>query len=203
MSELTDKVMAISTAILATGVAFAAASYVEEQHIARLQRTVEFLLPTYTEDEQQRIAMFEEFPDRWEIPMKAQLPPKEAQRFFDASANPNSKDYYRWDVARRHLNHLEPLAFAYCYDLGDQKVIAANACPTMKKSYHYFQKLIDLFSLKFGSNQSWQFIKKAVVDMDKRYAQECETHEDQTLIALVGLDASAGRGKRVPISCGQ
>ena len=173
----TDTVTAAGTVFLALTVAVTAWGIHREESKSRMQRTLYFLNSAYTEDEQQRIAMLEEFPNRWKPQITEPLSKDEAQNFFDVSTEPKNTQHHRWNVARKHLNNLEPLAFAYAYDLADPKIIAANACGLMTRSYQYFKELIDLFREKLGPGQSWQVIPRVVNDMNDRYRPECARAE--------------------------
>jgi hypothetical protein len=81
--------------------------------------------------------------------------------------------YEKWDTARRHLNELEIIAFAYVYDFADRKLLAAAACGGMVRGNAYFEKLIEVLRDKFGYAQSWQIIPQAVKMMEREYGAGC------------------------------
>jgi hypothetical protein len=173
MSRMTEFVTAAANVVLAGGVVVAIFAYCGEQDTARLQRTIEFIKSAaYTEDEQQRTAMLEEFPDRYQIDIKQPLSHERAEHFFDVAANPDDNDHYQYNIARKHLNSFSPLAFTYVTGLADRKIVAAAACVSMTKTFIYFEELIKSFS-KLGPGQSWQPIKTAVEDMNCRFPTQC------------------------------
>jgi hypothetical protein len=165
--------------IIAISVAFIAYRYYDRQaklqeNNGRLERTLK-ILQAGPEDNAQRLAMFDLFPGRWTVPLGTPLSSEDAVAFRDKCTRP--RDYAdicnRWNVAREHLNEIEPIAFAYVHNLGDSEILAASKCVYMTRSFKYFEQLIAAFRALYGKGHSWQVIEQAVTNMKDQYGEEC------------------------------
>jgi hypothetical protein len=79
-----------------------------------------------------------------------------------------------YNTARRHLNALQDLAFAYVHATADRETLARAVCPAMSKSRFYFGPLIAEFRADVGVSQSWQVIPEAVDMMERKFGgREC------------------------------
>jgi len=177
LKRVIDIVAALATVVAAASLVIALKTYRDQERSGRLQRSLELLKLLNTEEpEDERKKLLTEFQDRWQRPMRSPLTREAAQSFLDISRDPNKDKqlYEKWNVARRHLNRLEEAAFAYVYDLGDRKVLAASVCIPMARSSRYFKELIDLFRMEFGEQHSWQLILKATTMMEAKYGPECK-----------------------------
>jgi len=116
------------------------------------------------------------FPGRFDVEIKNPITKAEAKEFWDISAKRFKKGHVveRYNLARRHLNRLEPLAFAYVHDVAEPEVLAASICPVMVRSNFYFQELIQVFGENLGPAQGWQVIPRAVKSMERDYGSNCE-----------------------------
>jgi hypothetical protein len=171
---------------LAIVVAFIAYSYYDRQaklqeSNGRLERTLK-ILHSGPEDNDQRLAMFDLFADRWTVPPGTPLPRDDAVDFSKKCTRPRDFPEIcdRWNVARKHLNEIEPIAFAYVHNLGDSRILAASTCVYIARSFRYFEQLIEAFRELYGNGHSWQVIKQAVTGMEGMYDKECK--------ALTGLE---------------
>ena len=176
--RVTDTFTAAATVILALTLVVTADGYRREERANRLQRTLAILARAngnYTDWEAQRDAMFAYFQDRWQDPMVGTLSKKRAEIYFKVSnqAATTGTDYAEWRIARRHLNDIGDLAFAYVHELADRETLAASECVTIVKSNRYFKELIKAFKA-LGPGQYWQVIPKAVAQMEKDYGPECK-----------------------------
>jgi hypothetical protein len=170
----TDTVVAVGTLMFALSLVVAVYAYLDQERTGRLQRTLSLLSPQDSDaGEAQRLAMLTKFKGRWPKAM-VPLAPEKAKAYFDISTEPErDKELYdEWNVARKHLNQLESIAFAYVHDLGDRKTLAAATCLYMARSSRYFKELIDIFGRELPG-QSWQVISEAVSRMEKRYGTDC------------------------------
>jgi hypothetical protein len=142
---------------------------------ARLERTLKTLTGGAA-DEPQRKAMFEKFPDRWKVPIGKPLSYDDAVAYRDTCTRPweNEALCAKWDVARKHLNELEPVAFAYVHDFADSEILAAAMCVYMVRSFRYFEQLILALRELYGPGHTWQVIKQAVTSMQQKHGEECK-----------------------------
>jgi hypothetical protein len=126
-----------------------------------------------------RKAVFRYFPGRSETPVR-RLPEAEAKQLLeialaeDLKNDEDRKRYEKYDVARRHLNELEGLAFAFVYDYASRELIAAAQCARLVRSNRYFEELFKAFRDKLGLGQSWQIIPYAVKLMEQDYGSGCD-----------------------------
>jgi hypothetical protein len=180
LMDLNHKVIASWVSIaIAIFVGYFAYSYYDrhvklQENNARLERTLRILQGT-REDNDQRLAMFDLFPGRWTVPLGTPLTTEEAIDFREKCTKPRDHADLckKWDVARKHLNEIEPVAFAYVHNLGDSKIIAASTCVYMSRSFKYFERLIEAFRALYGNGHSWQAIAHAVTNMKNEYGDEC------------------------------
>ncbi len=116
------------------------------------------------------------FPDRWPKTITSPLSPDTAESFIEVARNPDrDKDLYvRWNAARKHLNRLEEVAFAYIYDFVDSEILAASSCAPLVRSNQYFKALIEAFRRDYGDRHPWQLIPQAAALMESRYGPECK-----------------------------
>jgi hypothetical protein len=149
-----------------------------QETTARMQRTLQFLKEINTaENGVQRRALLEQFPDRWtkKIDEDKIIKPTEAAALFAIAGKPSADEPYRkWDAARRHLNQLEIVAFAYKYNLADRNILAAAACRSIVRSNLYFRELIEALRQEYGAGHSWQLIREAAAKMEESYGPECQ-----------------------------
>lgn len=174
---ITDTLTAAGIVVLAATLVIIIKGNVLEENKARLERldrTFGVLNTAHQiEDEKQQKDSIRLFEHRWDPQITQPLPREKAELFYDVAIKPDSGKHEEWNVARKHLNAVETLAFAYMHEIGDQKIIAASECASMTKSYQFFKSLIEVFGEKLGPTQSWQIIPQAVTDMNVRYPQEC------------------------------
>jgi hypothetical protein len=167
--------------IAIVAVVIAVWAYQATETVGRLQRTLNLLNPPSSPGaEKQRRAMLQNFPDRWVNPIKDPLPYAQAEDYFKSCREkPDSESCKKWDVARRHLNEIEPLAFAYVHGIGDKRILAAATCVYMARSYRYFEHLIEVLRKEYNAGHSWQVIRQAVMRMENKYGLECtRLHEE-------------------------
>jgi hypothetical protein len=166
--RVTDTFTAIGTVVLAATLVVTALGYLEEERTGRLQRTSE-LLRAPDVDEELRIALFAMFPGRWTTPV-IPMTHEEAQSFFDIGRQKPEKNqevYDRWNVARKHLNRVETLAFAYLHDLADTEILAAARCAYMSRSNDYSSRKLAKFRvlsdpLDIGGQRVSEFVRVAL-----------------------------------------
>ena len=168
----------LANVVIAGGVWIALLTYWGGERNARVGETLSLIdiNPPRTQESEaaQYKAMFEDFPDRFDYPIKTTLPEVTARKFVAIATQPNDEFYPKYDTARKHLNSLEPIAFAYVHGLGDRKILADAACLSMVRSYKYFESLIDAFGQRFGRLQPWQVIRQAVTQMNADYPEACK-----------------------------
>jgi hypothetical protein len=161
-----------------------ALQYQDQERTGRLERTYKFMdaAGNYLNAEERKQLIIQ-FPGRWEKDVQFCLSRDEADRFLQValeadrySKHPekDSDQYKRWNLARKHLNQVETLAFPYFHNLIDREILAASACESMAKSYKYFRQLIEVFGVYLGGGQSWQVIPTVVKLMDKDYGPACQ-----------------------------
>jgi hypothetical protein len=172
-----DIVKTLASIVIAGGVWVALLTYWQADRNARLQQTLSFIdvNPPRTEEGQakQYKEMFLYFPERYDYPIKTTLSEQDARSFVAIATLPGDPLYPKYNVARQHLNYLEPIAFAYVHGLGDRKILANSACLSLVRSHKYFEKLIDVFGERFGHLQPWQVIRQAVIQMKADYPGAC------------------------------
>jgi hypothetical protein len=146
------------------------------ERIALLERTAALLVsPADTERaENHRKAMLTQFRGRWKPKMTDLISPDEARKLWDASADPSHRSHGKWDAARRHLNGLEPIAFAYVHGLADKEILARSHCKYLTRSALYFGELIERFRIEYGVGHTWQVIAHAATAMRKAHGNDCE-----------------------------
>ena len=172
--RVTDWITAGATIVAAASLVIAVWTYLEQERSARLQRTLTFLTDANQEwESDDRTILLTEFSGRWSstiVPLTAE----DAQSFFEISGKPKKGDTLsdKWNVARRHLNELEPVAFGYVHDLGDREILAAAMCLNMSRSSEYFKALIDRFAKEFPGH-TWQIIPQAVRLMEEQWGPRC------------------------------
>jgi hypothetical protein len=170
----TDTITAVATVISAVTLGVAALAYLDQERTNRLQRTLTFLTQAeQSVSEDEREAIIEEFPERWKRDIRMPLSREEARSFLRVAREPKTDPqlYYKWNLARKHLNQVETLAFAYIHDLADAEILATSTCASMARSNLYFKELIDVFRSEFGAGQSWQVIPQAVRAMESQYGE--------------------------------
>jgi hypothetical protein len=160
-------------AVVATAVSVAVAAYAiwRNWRTGVLQRTSTFLIDLRKEDETKRLAIWRAFPRRWDPDMTVQMTAEEANRLFQVGGRPEehgSLEYEKWNVARRHLNELEDIAFAYVHRLVDRDILSASKGQYLKRSARYFSPLIEKLRVEYGDEHGWQVIKKALQLMERR-----------------------------------
>jgi len=153
--------------------------YQDQERTGRLERVHKFQEDAAKIlDEEERKQLVVEFPERWEKDIQFCLSREEADSFLQAAldadrsstnAKMESRNYRRYNLARKHLNAIETLAFPYYYNLADQELLARSACETMVRSNKYFRQLTEVFGLYLGGGQSWQVIPKAAEVMEREY----------------------------------
>ncbi len=116
--------------------------------------------------EQENNEITTQFPGRWEKVVRFCLKKEVAEDFLSAALHPGQKEeFHRYDLARKHLNQAETVAFQYVHGLVDQDVVSASACQYIAKTNTYFRHLIGVFRAYFGPGHSWQVIPQAVMMM--------------------------------------
>jgi hypothetical protein len=175
-----ERVNVLANCIIAGGVWIALLAYWGSERTARLQETLKFVYTSPATTEVERgdlfIGMIDYFPERYKYPenypIKTCLTPERAKSLFDVSAKPKDPLYDEYNTARKHLNSLVPISFAYVQGIGDRRILAEDSCVSLVRSYKYFATLIDEFHV-FGSQQSWQVIRQAVRQMSADYPELC------------------------------
>src|ERR1700693_5425554 len=175
---ITDWLTASATVALAIGLIYAAKSYYSAEKTRHLQWSLQLIADSYKVVEDNREGMFTKFKDRY--PLKGELSTKDAAVLVAHATQIGTPEYETWNVAREHLNELEPFAFAYYYDVGDREVLAAFACARLSRSYRYFRSLINAIREADGTAQSWQIIGPVVRHMEKVYGPECKQLQPTT-----------------------
>jgi hypothetical protein len=171
-----EVVTALATIVAAGSLVVAVLTYRDQEKSARLQRTLDlFKALNVEEPDNDRKMILTAFPDRWQKNMTP-LAPDVAETFIDAARHPDQDQgvYERWNTARKHLNRLEEVAFAYVFDFVEPEILAASACSTLVRSNQYFKALIEVFRREYGDRHSWQLIPQAAALMESRYGPECK-----------------------------
>lgn len=170
----TDIATAVATAVAAASLTFAYLSYRDQERTSRLQRTQTVLAEASKEyvDDTQRAAMFK-FTGRGTDTIDP-MSDTEANTYFTISDKPDtSENYIKWNAARKHLNILEGLSFAYIHNLADEKILAEVSCLEIVRSYEYFASLIEKFT-KGHPAHGWLDIPKAARLLEAKYGPECQ-----------------------------
>jgi hypothetical protein len=172
-------VAAIALVVALFQLAYTAFLYKDQERNNRLERLYKFSEDAgkYL-DEKERKQLIIEFPGRWEKDVRFCLSRKEADSFLEVALDPKKDPpkYDRWNLARKHLNAVETLAFPYYYNLVDPDILATSTCKSMEKSNKYFGQLIEVFGVYLGGGQSWQVIPKSVERMNRDY-DSCKDFE--------------------------
>jgi hypothetical protein len=173
IKRITDIVVALATVVAAFSLVVAVLVYKDQERSSRLQRTQTLLAAASGDwNDDQRKALFG-FEGRWN-PNITPMSPTEADALFKIGDRPSENDQYKkWNAARKHLNVIETLAFAYVYDMADDEILASTMCLYMARSNRYFAALIERAKADYPRH-TWQVIPQAVRSMEDRYGTECE-----------------------------
>jgi hypothetical protein len=175
---ITDGITAAGTVFVAASVVVAVLTMRQEDKAKRLERTYALMHEfNRAEFEEEGARMLKYFPGRYEYPkIKKPMEYDLAQKLWGVSKIRYEKDnetVRKYNAARKHLNRVETLAFAYVHNTAEPKVLATLICPTLGRSNIYFEELIKVFR-QVGPAQSWQVIPKAASMMQSAYGTECE-----------------------------
>jgi len=170
-----DTAAAAGTLFVAGILFFTALTYWEQEKTNRLKRTSEVITAAEKSvNEEERTDIIREFPGRWQKNVRFCLGREEAESFLEVAVKPeDSAKYKRWNLARKHLNGVETLAFPYYYDLADRRILTTSSCGYVTRSNKYFGHLIAVFGAYFGGGQSWQVIAKAAKLMEDEWGPGC------------------------------
>src|SRR6266436_5519776 len=122
--DVLEIIKSAGTGVTAVSVGVAAYAIWRNWRMGVLQRTSTLLAELATEDEEDRVALWKEFPRRWQYKELGEeekpMTPEEARVLFEIGRRVDKyedPDYRKWNVARRHLNELARFAFAYVHRL--------------------------------------------------------------------------------------
>ena len=179
----TSSITAGATVFTAGSLLVAACAYRDQERSSRLERTHHFMTDAekYV-DEHERMEIIAQFPGRWQREVRFCLAKEQAEKFLKIALDPKADPakYHRWDLARKHLNQVETVAFPYVHKLGDREILATSTCVYMAKSNKYFRHLIAIFGRYFGAGQSWQVIPEALSMMADDYGRPvCTTLQSE------------------------
>jgi hypothetical protein len=154
---------------------FIARAYWDQEQTDRLKRTFEIIAAVESSvNEEEMRGLVREFPGRWQKNVRFCVGKEESESFLEVALKPDdSAKYRRWNLARKHLNGIEPLAFAYYYGLGDRRILTASSCGYLTRSSRYFGHLINVFGAYFGGGQPWQVIPKSARLMEDEWGPAC------------------------------
>lgn len=169
LKDVTEIVVAFATVVGAGSLVVALLAYKDVGRSALLQRTMQVLSDTSEEGgEEHRKALFS-FEGRWGpkiVPMSSAF----ASALFEAGLQPcESENYKKWNAARKHLNSLETLSFAYVYRIADRHILAETVGLEIVRSAAYFAELIKLVAEDYPTHaHTWLIIPKAAKLLEEK-----------------------------------
>ena len=173
MSDLTDWITAAGTVVTGASVLIAVVALRREEQARRQERVYslsEGLSPDFSDEE--GALLLKLFPDRWKRP-PVPLPEAEGiEMWKHAGTRFEQGDSQKYNVARRHLNRLVPLAIAYLHDTIDRDLFAREFGVLLIRSSLFFGSLIRAAG-DDDPSQSWQVIPDAADLLERRYGREC------------------------------
>ena len=168
--DVLEIVKAAGTFVTGVSVLVAAFALWMNWRSAVMQRTLTFLEAYRTENDATRVEMRTEFEPLFGNVRDAKMGSLEADALYlkaSLATDDGSAEFKKWQVARRHLNQVERISFAYVHGLVDRKLLCNWSGEYIVRSAKYFHPLIEKFREGRGDTHPWQVIEKAKKRMDK------------------------------------